>query len=324
VRTVKLGPSGLDVSPISLGTSVFGSQCTQAESFAILDAAVEAGINFIDTADVYPAGSGLSGVTEAVIGKWLGRHRDEVAIATKCGHRLSDRPNDGGLSRKHVIEACHGSLRRLNVETIDVFYLHVMDPSVSLEETFDALDSLVRGGKVHYLGLSNFDARTTWRAQQVTARAGLSPITTLLTKYNMLDRQAADEILPAAAAASTGVFVWNALAGGMLTGKYRRGDPPPAGSRYSDTGELGDVYRKRYWSGGTFDLVDLLLAVARSEGVSPGEAALAWTLSQRGVTGALVGASKPDHVRMAARAADVKLSPQALEALDGWRPPPDR
>jgi aryl-alcohol dehydrogenase-like predicted oxidoreductase len=320
VHTVKLGSSGLNVSPIALGTSVFGSQCTETESFDILDAALEAGINFIDTADMYPAGSQLTGATEEVVGKWLSRHREEVVIATKCGHWLSDRPNDGGLSRKHIIEACHGSLRRLNVETIDVFYLHVMDASVSLEETFTALDSLVRAGKVHYLGVSNFAAGTIWRAQQVIARESLSPITTVLTKYNLLDRQAADEILPNAAVTGTGVFAWNALAGGMLTGKYRRDSPPPVGSRYSDTGEFGDVYRKRYWYGSTFDLVDLLLSVANSEGVSPGEAALAWTLSQRCVTGALVGASKPDHVQMAARAAGIKLSPEALETLNSWRP----
>jgi 1-deoxyxylulose-5-phosphate synthase len=316
MEIVKLGSSGLQVSRICLGTSNFGAQCSEKESHRLLDRAFDLGIRFVDTADVYPAGSEVTTITEAIVGNWLAEHRDEVVIATKCGHPISDKINDGGLSRKHIIESCERSLRRLRSETIDVLYLHVPDPMTPLEETLGALDTLVRSGKVHYVGVSNFNSEQLRDAGKIIGEERLTRFSSLLTRHSLLFRDPEERLIPAAAGSGIAVFTWNALAGGLLTGKYDRDSAPPGGSRFADETDFGDIYRNRYWGEHAFDVVDAVKEVAHDERMTPAQVALAWTLSRAGVTGALVGASRPEQLEDVVVASDRKLSDESLKRLD--------
>ena len=314
---VNLGRSGLKVSRLCLGTMVFGSQCDERESFAILDAAHELGFNFIDTADVYPVPPDLksAGRTEEIVGKWLRGKRDRFVLATKFTNAMGPGPNDVGGSRKHVIAACEASLRRLGTDRVDLYYIHRYDGSTPIDETMEALDRLVRDGKVLYLGISNY---TTWQLALAYAHVrerGLTPVTALQPRLNLLARQPERDLLPLCQATGIGVMPYNPLGAGMLTGKYTRSAEAPEGSRFS-WGEYGTMYRGRYWSDRMFDLVEILVDVARAEGVSAAQAAIAWTLTREAVTSPVVGASRPDQLRETAASADVSLSNDAVTRLD--------
>ncbi len=244
-----LGASGLRVSEIALGTMTFGSlQCDEAASFAIMDAAAERGVDFIDTADKYPVPAPLeaAGRTEEIVGRWLRGKRDRFVLTTKCGNPMGPGPRDYGLSRKHVIEACEASLRRLQTDRIDLYQLHVEDPSTPLDETLGALDALVQSGKVLYVGCSNFSAWRVALALGIGALRQFPRLVTLQPRYNLLYREPERELFPLALDQGLAVLAYNPLAAGLLSGKYRGPQEEAADSRFA-LGPSAAVYRKRYW-----------------------------------------------------------------------------
>lgn len=316
METVNLGRSGLRVSRLCLGTMIFGSQLDEASSAAIMDRAHELGIDFFDVSDVYPVPPSVEtwGRTEEFVGRWLCSRRATVTIATKCVNRVGPGANDLGGSRKHVIEACEASLRRLQRERIDVYYLHHSDLAAPMEETLEALDSLVQHGKVHYVGVSNFEAWQLGLAMMLGAERRLARITVVQPRYNLLNRVYERDMLPLCSAAGIAVMPYNPLGAGMLAGRYRRGEEPPADSRFS-RGEYGKMYQARYWSDRMFDVVEAVEAVAEEAGVTPAQAALAWLLAQPGVTAPIVGASRSEQLDDNVRALDVRLADNHLDRL---------
>lgn len=318
METVSVGRSGLRVSRICLGTMVFGSQRDEQESFAVLDRAADLGIDFIDVADVYPTPPSPQtwGRTEEIVGRWLERRgHSQFVVATKCAHRVGPAGNDQGGSRKHVIEACEQSLRRLRRERIDLYYLHHSDLGAPLEETLEALDRLVQDGKVHYVGVSNFEAWQVGLAMALTAERRLARLTALQPRYNLLNRTYERDLLPLARAAGLGVIPYNPLGAGMLTGKYQRGSEPPGESRFA-MGAYGTMYRGRYWNDAMFDVAEAVTAAAREEGCTPAQLAVAWLLAQEGVTSPIVGASRPEQLDDTVRAVDLRPSEATLKRLD--------
>lgn len=316
METVTLGSTGLRVSRLCLGTMLFGSQCDEAASFAIMDAAAELGIDFFDAADVYPVpGSPATwGRTEEIVGRWLAGRRDRYVVATKCVNRVGPASNDQGGGRKHVVQACEGSLRRLGTDRIDIYYLHHSDLGAPMEETFEALDHLVRAGKVLYVGVSNFEAWQLALAMTTIAGRGLSRIAALQPRYNLLHRPYERDLLPLARAAGLGVVPYNPLAAGMLAGRYRRGQAPPEGSRFA-RGEYGRMYQGRYWSDRMFDVAEAVVEVALAEDMTAAQVALAWLLERDGVTSPIIGASRPEQLRDSAGAVGRRLSAEGSQRL---------
>ena len=316
METVNLGRSGLRVSRLCLGTMIFGTQLDQDAAFAVMDRALELGIDFVDVADVYPVppSPDLWGRTEEIVGRWLSARRPLVTVATKCVNRVGTGANDLGGSRKHVIEACEASLRRLQVERIDLYYLHHSDTGAPMDETFEALDRLVQDGKIHYVGVSNFEAWQLGLASATIAERRLARITAVQPRYNLLNRTYERDLLPLARATGTAVVPYNPLGAGMLTGKYRRGQEPPADSRFG-WGEYGRMYQRRYWSDRMFDVAEAVEAVAGEVGVSPARVALAWLLAQPDVTAPIVGASRPEQLDDSVGAPEVQLSSEQLDRL---------
>lgn len=296
---------------------VFGAQCDEAASGAVLDAADELGFTFIDTADVYPVPPDLAsaGHTEEIIGRWLRGKRDRFVVATKFGSQMGGGPNDGGASRKHMVEACEASLKRLQTDRIDVYYIHHPDDRTPIDETMEAFDRLRTDGKILYVGISNFSAWQLALAQAVVAEARLAPIAALQPRYNLLFRQPERDLLPLAAALGIGVMPYNPLGAGMLTGKYRRGSEPPPGSRF-DWGDYGRMYQGRYWSEEMFGVVDAVVEAAQAESATPAQTALAWLLGHETVTAPIVGASRPDQLKETVKSLDVKLSPESIAKLE--------
>lgn len=314
--SVNLGRSGLRVSRLCLGTMIFGSQLDEEAAFAVMDRALELGIDFVDVADAYPVPPRPDtwGRTEEIVGRWLRSRRPAVTVATKCVNRVGPGANDLGGSRKHVIEACETSLRRLQVERVDLFYLHHSDLGAPMEETLEALDRLVAHGKVHYVGVSNFEAWQLGLAMALAAERRLARITAVQPRYNLLNRVHERDLLPLCAAAGLGVVPYNPLGAGMLTGRYRRGQEPPADSRFG-WGEYGRMYQRRYWSDRMFDVAEEVEDIAREADVSPARVAIAWLLAQPGVTAPIVGASRPAQLDDSVRALDVRLTPDHLDRL---------
>lgn len=317
METVGVGRSGLRVSRLCLGTMLFGSQCDEAASVAIMDEALGLGIDFVDVADSYPVpvGPATWGRTEEIVGRWLRGKRERVVVATKCVSRVGPGPNDQGGSRKHVIEACERSLRRLGTDRLDLYYLHHPELQAPVEETFEALDRLVRDGKVLYVGVSNFEAWQLALAMTAIAERGLARVVALQPRHNLLHRPYERDVFPLARAAGMGVMPYNPLAAGMLTGKYRRGAPAPAGSRFA-LGEYGRMYQGRYWSERMFDVAEAVEAVAGAEGLTPAQVALAWLLANDAVTAPIVGASRPEQLRDCAGAVERRLSEESRRRLD--------
>lgn len=314
--TVNVGRSGLLVSRLCLGTMIFGSQLDEAKAFAVMDRGVELGIDFFDTADVYPVPPAPDtwGRTEEIVGRWLRSRGTPITLATKCVARVGPGANDLGGSRKHVIEACEASLRRLQQERIDLYYLHHSELGAPMEETLEALDRLVQDGKVHYVGVSNFEAWQLGLAMSLAAERRLARIAIVQPRYNLLNRTYERELLPLCRAAGIGVAPYNPLGAGMLTGKYRRGDEPPADSRFG-LGNYGRMYQQRYWSDRMFDVVETVTAVGQEVGASAAAVAVAWLLAQPDVSSPIVGASRPEQLDDSLRALEVRLSREHLDRL---------
>ncbi len=317
MESVKLGRHGLSVSRVCLGTMVFGAQCDEAASVAVLDAAEELGISFLDLADVYPVPPDpkTAGASESIVGRWLKGRRNQFVVATKFNGPMGPGPNDRGASRRHLIEACESSLRRLQTDRIDIYYAHQFDPTTPLDETLEAFDRLRADGKIHYVGISNYSAWQLGLAHAIAAERRLAPIAALQPRYNLLFRQAERDLLPLAAALGIGVMPYNPLGAGMLTGKYRRASEPPPESRFG-WGDYGRMYQGRYWSDEMFKVVDSVVEVAKQESMTPGQAALAWILTRDAITAPIVGASRPEQLRESVQALDKRLSPESVERLD--------
>jgi 1-deoxyxylulose-5-phosphate synthase len=313
----RLGRTGLQVSKLCLGTMTFGLQCDELTSVSILDRAAEGGIDFIDSSDVYPLGGDLTtvGRTEEILGRWLQGRRDSFIVATKCFGRTGPSPFDGGNSRRHIFAAIDASLRRLQTDYIDLYQLHGFDPATPIDETLGALDDLVHQGKVRYIGCSNFLTYQLARAIGRSDTLGLARFDSVQPRYNLLFRQIEREMLPFCGDEGVGVIPYNPLAGGLLSGKHRRGAPPADGSRFT-LGNAGQMYQGRYWHDREFETVDQLLAVADEAGVSPVTLSVAWVLANGAVTAPIVGASHPDQLAGSLEAAELVLEDDLKSRLD--------
>jgi aryl-alcohol dehydrogenase (NADP+) len=316
MQPTRLGRTGLPVSPLCLGTMTFGLQCDEDTSIAILDRAFDAGVTFLDTADVYPVGGDQStvGRTEEILGRWLRTRRDDVILATKCFGPMGPRPWDWGNSRKHVMDAVDASLRRLGTDYVDLYQLHGPDPHTPIDETLRALDDLVRVGKVRYIGCSNFMAYQIARAIGRSETLDLVRFESVQPRYNLLFRQIERELLPLCAEEQIGVIPYNPIAGGMLTGKHARG-APTEGTRFT-LGSASRTYQDRYWHEGVFETVDALQAVASEAGLSLTTLSVAWVLAHPAVTSPIIGASRPDQLDDTVAAADVVLDDDIKARLD--------
>ncbi len=309
-----LGATGLKVSELCLGAMTFGRESSEEVSRQILDRFVEAGGNFIDTADVYSRGA-----SEAVVGRWLaGKQRDDLVIATKVRFPMGEGPNEVGLSRKHILSGIDQSLRRLGTEYIDLYQVHCWDHTTPLEETLSTLDSLVRSGKVRYIGASNYAGWQLQKAIDLSRRMGWEPFVCLQPQYNLLCRSTEWELLPVCQNEGLGVIPWSPLRGGWLSGKYRRGmTEPPAGTRVAIAEEQGwSESWGAYNNERTWSLLDTLFAVAEEAGKSPAQVAINWLLQQAGVTAPIIGARTLEQLETNLGSAGWQLDEHAMERLE--------
>jgi aryl-alcohol dehydrogenase-like predicted oxidoreductase len=300
----------------------FGNQAEKATAFAIMDVAYDAGVTFIDTADVYPLGGDLTmvGQTEEIVGRWLRDRgvRERIVLATKCRGQMGPGPNDEGLSRKHIIAACEASLGRLCTDYIDLYQLHAPDPATPIEETLRALDSLVQSGKVRYVGCSNYPAWRLADALWTSALYNLARFECAQPRYNLLFRMIEDEIVPLCQAHGVGIIAYNPLAGGVLSGRYRGAREVEEGTRFA-LNRAGELYRRRYWHEEIFEVVDRLAGFIEGRGKKLVHVALAWVLAQPGITSAILGASRPEQLRESLGGLDEALDAEELQACnDAW------
>src|SRR6201996_15409 len=261
----KFGGTGLTVSRLCLGTMTFGLQTDEAVSRAILDKAADAGVTFIDTADAYPLGATVeqTGITEEIIGRWLKGKRSRFIVATKAFNKVGPSEWDQGSSRKHLLNAIDNSLRRLNTDYVDLYQLHQDDHSTPLDETLEALDTIVRSGKARYVGVSNFLAYRLARALGRAEAKHLASVASVQNRYSLLFRQIEQELLPLAREEGIAVIPFNPLAGGLLSGKYRFADKPAEGRFSAELGQRsGDLYRERYWHQQQFESVEQMKTLA--------------------------------------------------------------
>src|SRR6201996_7795881 len=314
----KFGRTGLSVSRLCLGTMTFGLQTEEAVSHRILDTATDAGVNFIDTANVYPLGGGEGrvGHTEQIIGSWLKGKRDRFIVATKAVGQMGPAAWDQGASRKHLLDAIDASLSRLGTDYVDLYQLHSDDPKTPLDETLEALDVIVRSGKARYIGVSNFFA---YRLARALGRADVLRVARFVSvqpRYNLLFRQIERELLPLAGEEQLAVMPYNPLAGGLLTGKHRHDAQPAAGRFTATVGKAGATYQERYWHKREFDTIEKLKGIAADAGVSLTKASLAWVLANPHITSAIIGASNPHQLTDTLSAIDLTLNAELKAQLD--------
>lgn len=318
MKTRRLGRTGLKVTEICLGTMTFGHQCDEAAAFAIMNKAADHGVQFFDTADVYPVPPSpeTAGRTEEIVGRWLKGQRRKFVLATKCRMRVGHGLNDEGLSRRHILEALDDSLRRLQTDTIDLYQPHSPDPDTPLDETLRALDDAVRQGKVRYLGCSNYAAWQVALALGISARHDWARFESVQPRYNLLYREIESELLPLCRDQGLGVIAYNPLAGGFLTGRYQSLEAPPPGTRFSLGGATGTLYRERYWQHAQFQAVQELQKTLQPRGRSLIQVAVAWVLAQPGITSAIIGASKAAQLDESLAAVELKLEADEVEVCN--------
>ena len=315
----RLGSSGLTVSRLCFGTMTFGSQwehigaTTQRDADALVDRCLEAGINFFDSADVYSGGE-----AEESLGKALGKRRQHVILATKVRGRMADDPNAVGLTRHHILNAVDASLRRLGTDWIDLYQVHCWDAATPIEETLRALDDCVRWGKVRYLGASNFAAWQLMQALGVAERDGLERFVTLQPLYNLVIRDVENEIVPLCQDQGLGILPWSPLAGGFLSGKFRRGAPPPRESRRGRAEQQFLVFDEARG----FDAVEALGEIAAAHEATVAQAALNWLLAKPWVTAAIFGARTLAQLEDNLGALRWELNTDEMARLDAILPPP--
>jgi aryl-alcohol dehydrogenase-like predicted oxidoreductase len=316
----QLGRSGLRVSTLTLGTMTIGRAGPSASIGSVdldgarrqIDLCLDAGVNLIDTADVYSAG-----VSEELIGQALVGRRERVLLATKARMPMGEGPNDAGLSRHHLIEGCEASLRRLRTDHIDLYQVHEWDGQTPLEETLDALDGLVRAGKVRYVGCSNYAAWQLLKALGISDRLHLQRFVSQQIYYSLHAREAEYELVPAALDQGLGILVWSPLAGGLLSGKYRRDAQPDEGRHLTDWDEPPVRDQDQL-----YDIVDALVEIGEGRGVSAAQVALAYTLGKPGVTSLVIGARKEEQLVDNLAAADLELAADERARLDEVSAPP--
>jgi aryl-alcohol dehydrogenase-like predicted oxidoreductase len=306
METRSLG--SLKVSLVGLGCNNFGGRCDLEQTKAVVGAALDAGINFFDTADIY---GGLR--SEEFLGQALAGHRDEVVIATKFCAPIDDDPAHRGASARWVTEAVEGSLRRLGTDHIDLYQQHMPDDQVPIEETLGALDALVQAGKVRQIGNSNFSGAQVDEAAAASEKAGITAFVSAQNYFNVLHRQPLDDVVPACVRHGLGVLPYFPLASGLLTGKYRRGETPPAGTRLAG---MPEDRVTRVLSDRNFDRVDGLAAFAEARDHTVLQLAFAWLAAQPALASVIAGATKPEQVRANAAAAGWVLSADDLGEVD--------
>jgi len=340
----KMGRTGLKVSALCLGTMTFGKQVDEATSLAIIGRALDLGVTFIDTADMY-----VNGLTEQIVAKAIKGKRDSLVLASKGGHvkklaamygeqKISGPidlarpapfrpweagtgtgPNDMGLSRKHLMQALEGSLKRLGTDYLDLYYAHMPDYDTPLDETLRAMDDMVRQGKVRYIGCSNFRAFQLAKALGISAKQNLARWDFIQPPFNLLARDVEYELLPLCREEGVGVCPFSPMAAGLLSGKYEKDKAPLEGARYS-LGHWGYTYNKPYWSDANFAAIEQYRKIAAQAGVSLSRFALAWTLANPAITAIVNGSTSIKQLEDNAAATDVKLSPDSLKACDDvWR-----
>jgi 1-deoxyxylulose-5-phosphate synthase len=312
----RLGRTGLQVSELCLGTMTFRWTSTEEESLQVLDAAQEAGINFIDTADIYSrwAPGNPGGVAEEIIGRWIkNNQRDELVIATKVKGPMGSGPNDRGLSRAHIMSAVEASLKRLQTDYIDLYQAHSPDEQTPIEETLCAFDDLVHQGKVRYVGCSNYPAWQLAMALGVSANIELTRFASVQPHYNLVWRSEFErELMPLCSKEGIGVIPYSPLQAGFLTGKYGRGKPIPKGSR----GESDDRIKAWLQDERALLLLDKQREIANSHGWTVAQTALAWLLTNPVVTSAIIGADNTTQLKDSLTAAGCRLTPEEKQILD--------
>ena len=301
-----LGRAGVKVSAVGVGCNQFGSFLDQAGTTAVVQAALDEGINFFDTADLY----GNRGLSEEYLGVALAGRWHQVIVATKVRSRMGDGPNDLGTSRHHIQNAVEASLQRLKTDHIDLYQIHSWDGSVPLEETMRALDDLVRAGKVRYLGASNFDAWQLCRANDLAEFHGWEAFVSVQPEYNMLAREIERELLPYCQWSGVGILPYFPLAGGFLTGKYTRGEAPPEGTRATRS-----QYVQGFLTPANFDVLDQLRPIAEAHGRTLADLAVAWLLAQPRVASVIAGATKPEQIRVNAAASTWVLTEAEMKQI---------
>ena len=306
----KLGNSGLEVSVLGLGTNNFGGRADEASSLKVIDQALESGINFFDTANIYAAT-----MSEQIIGKGLKGRRHGVVIGTKFGTPMGQGPNMGGGSRRHIMEQVEASLKRLQTDYIDLYYIHWMDPNTPIEETLRALDDLVRAGKVRYIGNSNFDAWRVAEAEWTARELGLNRFVCAQNHYNLLKRDVEREHVPVCRAYGIGLIPYFPLESGLLTGKYKAGEALPKGTRLEKSPNLRGILNDK-----NFGKVQALEQFAAKSGRSLGDVAHAWLLANPAVSSVISGATKPEQVAENAKGIDWKLTAEEMKELDALAP----
>ncbi len=310
MRYRKMGRTGLLVSEICLGTMTFGQQTDEAEATKIINHALTAGVNFIDTADGY-----VDGKSEEIVGRALKENRQSVVLATKMGAwKSGPAVTDAGASRKHIMREIDNSLHRLGTDYIDLYYIHAPDYNTPIEETLRAFDDLVRQGKVRYTACSNFRAFQLAKALGVSALKNLARFDCIQSPYNLITRDIEYELLPLCAEDGVGVCVYNPLAGGLLTGKHDPTNPPPPG-RFT-VPRLGTMYSGRYWTDHNFEAVTSLKQVAGERGRSLTHFSLAWILNNRTITSVISGVSSLKQLEDNLKATEITLSAEEITACD--------
>ncbi|MDM0115862.1 aldo/keto reductase [Variovorax sp. J22R133] len=321
IPTTRLGRTGLTVSRLALGTMTFGLQTDETVSHQILDKATGAGINFLDTADVYPLGGTweTTGRTEAIIGNWLqakgATARSRFIVATKACGKVGPNTWDQGASRKHLLDAIDASLKRLQTDYVDLYQLHHDDRETPIDESLEALDVIVKSGRARYIGVSNFFAYRLARALGRSELKNLTKFVCVQPRYSLLFREIERELLPLVGEEGLGVIPYNPLAGGLLTGKYKAGSRPEDNTRFT-LGTAGTMYQDRYWNERSFGTVEKLHALADEAGVPLATLAVAWVMANPLITAPLLGASRPEQLDATLDAAEYKLAADLKQRLD--------
>lgn len=310
----RLGSSGLQVSVLGFGTMTFGGTerfsmvgTTQAdEAHRLIDRCLEAGVNLIDTADVYS-----NGASESVLGEALEGRRDRVILSTKLHGRMGPGPNDIGQSRHHIMRACEASLKRLRTEYIDLYYVHGFDSLTPLEESLRALHDLVRSGKVRYIGCSNYSAWQLMKALGISERLGLHRYVAQQVYYSLVARELEYELVPLGLDQGVGCIIWSPLAGGFLTGKYRGGQADPNATRRARRGDPGTIDEERGYA-----TIDVLAEIAEAHDATVAQAALNWLLCKPGISSVLIGARREEQLADNLKAASWRMTAEEVARLD--------
>ena len=321
MKTRFLGNTGLRVSELCFGAMTFGGkgywknigQVEQKEADDLVNTAIEGGINFFDTADVYSEGH-----SEEILGKALGNKRKDIVLATKVRGRTGSGPNDVGLSRKHIIDSCNASLKRLGTDYIDLYQVHSFDPRTPLEETLRTLNDLLREGKVRYIGASNFTGWQLMKALAISEKQNLEKFVTLQALYSLIARDLENELVPLSLDQKLGILTWSPLGGGFLTGKYRRGKLRPEGARrFNPTDQFLQFDEEK-----GFVIVDELEKTARIHGATITQAALNYLLRKPGITSVIIGAKNKEQLADNLKTTDWEMSMEEIARLDELSKPP--